>query len=166
MPAVERPARDPGSTRVMPRWFPVLTVLLLGARGVSGLYEREHPAVPKSLVAWVDPRDAEALSRERGLPILYDFTADWCPPCQALDRGVFHKVDIAQGINQKFIPVRVKDRENEEGVNPALVQQLITKYQVKGFPVLVIVPPDGGEVRRQAGYEGYTSTLRFLGLVL
>lgn len=152
-------------SRTTPRWLMGLTVVLLAARVASGLFEREHPSVPRSLVEWVDWREAESLSRERGLPILYDFTADWCPPCNALDRGVFHKNDIAQGINESFIPVRLKDRETEDGTNPPHIQQLITKYKVKGFPHLIIVGTDGKEARRQVGYESYTETVRFLGLV-
>ena len=165
MPAVERFVREPGTTRALPRWLAGLVVVLLGARVATGLYERDHPSVPRSLVSWVDLEEAEALSRERGLPILYDFTADWCTPCHWMDRDVFHKDTVAREINLRFIPVRVKDRENEEGANSAPVQHLLTKYQVKGFPHLVIVPPGGGEVRRQVGYDGYTDTVRFLGVV-
>lgn len=156
-----RPA-DSGSTRALPRWLVVAVPLLLGARVASGLYEKAHPSIPSSLVAWVPLEKAEAISRERNIPILYDFSADWCEPCKMLDREVFNRDIAAQLINERYIPVRVTDRTNEDGENLPAVKELIEKHKIFGFPVIITVSPDGKVVRQKRGYDGYTETMRFL----
>ncbi|PTL76012.1 thioredoxin family protein [Vitiosangium sp. GDMCC 1.1324] len=153
---------ESGSTRALPRWLVVAVPLLLGARVASGLYEKAHPSNPASLVVWAPLEEAEALSVERGLPILYDFSADWCMPCQVMDREVFEDATAARYINARYIPVRVTDRREEEGENHPAVQALLRKYQILGFPSLVVVPPDGKNVRQKRSYDGYTETLKFL----
>ncbi|MFL5357477.1 thioredoxin family protein [Archangium sp.] len=158
-----RPAES-GSTRALPRWLVVAVPLLLGARVASGFYEKAHPSIPSGLVAWVPLEQAEALSRERNLPILYDFSADWCMPCQMLDRDVFNEDKAARYINASYIPVRVTDRTNEDGENVPAVKALIEKYKVLGFPAVITVSPDGRNVRQKRGYDGYTDTMHFLRL--
>ncbi|MFE8596424.1 DUF255 domain-containing protein [Archangium violaceum] len=153
---------DPGSTRALPRGLLVAAVLLLGARGASALYEKHNPSQPWSLVAWVPLEQAEALSRERHLPILYYFSADWCSPCHIMERDVFNDDYAARGINARYIPVKLKDRREEEGVNPPAVQALIKAHSVSGFPSFAVVGVDGKRLRLKQGYGGYTSTLQFL----
>ncbi|WP_375766903.1 thioredoxin family protein [Archangium gephyra] len=153
---------DPGSTRVLPRGLLVAAVLLLGARVASGLYEKQHPSEPWSLVAWVPLEQAQAISRERNVPILYYFSADWCSPCQVLEHDVFNDDYAARGINTRYIPVKLKDRRQEEGENPPAVQALINKLGVHAFPSFAIVMPDGKTQSLTRGYNGYTGTLQFL----
>jgi thiol:disulfide interchange protein len=140
----------------------VAVPLLLVARVASGLYEKHHPPIPHSLVAWVPLEQAEALSRERGVPIFYKFTADWCEPCHTMDREVFDSDEDARRINARYVAVRVKDRMQEEGENPPAVQALMDKYRIVAFPTLVIVTPEGTELAQKRGYKGYTETLQFL----
>jgi thiol:disulfide interchange protein len=158
-----RPA-NPGASRALPRWLVVAVPLLLVARVASGLYEQAHPSVPHSLVAWVPLEQAEALSRERGVPIVYKFTADWCEPCHMMDREVFDSDEDARRINARYVAVQVKDRMDEEGQNAPAVQALIDKYKIVAFPTLVIVTPEGREIGQKRGYRGYTETLQFLRL--
>jgi thiol:disulfide interchange protein len=153
---------DPGSTRALPRGLLVAAVLLLGARVASGFYEKQHPSEPWSLVAWVPLEQAQALSRERHLPILYYFSADWCSPCTMMERDVFNNDYAARGINARYIPVKLKDRREEEGVNKPEVAALIKEHGVHAFPFFAIVGPDGQTQRITRGYNGYTGTLQFL----
>ncbi|MCY1075938.1 thioredoxin family protein [Archangium lansingense] len=153
---------DSGATRALPRGLLVAAVLLLGARVAAAVYEKYHPSETWSLVAWVPMEQAQALSRERHLPILYYFSADWCSPCLVMERDVFNNDYAARGINQRYIPVRLKDRRQEEGENPPAVQSLINEHDVYAFPFFSIVGPDGKVQRQTRGYNGYTGTLQFL----
>jgi thiol:disulfide interchange protein len=155
---------ESGSTRALPRWLLVAVPLLLGARVASGLYEKHHPSRPWSLVAWVPLEQAEALSRERQLPIVYSFSADWCVPCHIMERELFDRDEAAHAINARYIPVRVKDVQEEQGENPPEVQALIRKYKIQVFPTLVLVMPDGKELNQRRGYGGYTEMMKFLRL--
>jgi thiol:disulfide interchange protein len=156
------PRASADTTRAQPRWLQVAVPLLLVARVASAVYENHHPSLPNSLMAWVPLAQARVLSRERNIPILYDFTAEWCEPCHELERQVFNDADAARLINASYIPVRLVDRMNEEGENPPEVDALQREFKVTGFPTLAFALPDQKKPSTLSGYQGYSETLEFL----
>ena len=76
---------------------------------------------------------------------------------------MFSDPHAAESIRQGYIPVRVLDRQREEGRNPPDVAALQTRYRVQAFPTLVVVRPDGSEATRIEGYAGRQATLARLG---
>lgn len=154
---------ETGSSRRVPGWLLGVAGVLLAARVASGLHESSHPTRLSSLVHWVPLEQAEALSKERRLPIFYEFSAEWCAPCTELSTQVFNDDNTARDINATYIPVQVMDTRQEEGANPPEVARLVNKYRVDVFPTLLIVSPEGKVVKSRFGYGGYTATLTFLG---
>ena len=118
------------SQRYVPVVLFVVAAALLGARIVHHTANRE-PA-KNDLVRWTTPQEGLTLARATGKPLLLDFTADWCQPCHVLDAQVFRDPAIAREINERFIPVRVVDRQQEEGRNTPEVEALQRKYGVVG----------------------------------
>jgi thiol:disulfide interchange protein len=114
------------------------------------------------LVAWHPIAGAEAESRKTGKPLFYDFTAEWCGPCGNLRREVFCDAKSAERINALFIPVRVTDRQSEEGKNPPEVAELQKRYGIEAYPTLVVVPARGGAPQFQRGYGGKESVMAWL----
>lgn len=135
--------------------FGVVIVLIIGR---AALRQESRGSSPTERVAthvkWVAPADAERLSRESGKPIMYEFTAEWCPPCRQMERDVFADATLAGRINEGFIPVRLTDRRKEEGRNPAHVERLQNLYNVNAFPTVVFVDSNGGVKNRMQGYGG------------
>ncbi|MFP5246070.1 MAG: thioredoxin family protein [Thermoanaerobaculia bacterium] len=136
--------------RALPIVLLVVAALLVAARIAS------YGLAPRSamLVQWVPLEDAQQLATSLGKPILYDFTADWCEPCHRLDDQVFRNAKLAGEINERFIPVQVVDRRQEEGQNTPDVNALQQRYGVRGFPTIVFATAEGSELARMEGFGG------------
>jgi thiol:disulfide interchange protein len=155
-------ATPAGSTRRTPRALLLLAGVLLVARVVTGLHEERHPPQVPERIHWRPLAEAATEARAMHRPILYDFTADWCPPCRAMQREVFADRASAEQIERMFVPVRVLDRQREEGRNPAEVDTLQARYHITSFPTLVVSWPDSGRPVVLAGYRGKANTLQRL----
>jgi thiol-disulfide isomerase/thioredoxin len=123
---------------------------------------REAAAEGKSAgVLWVAPEKAVAEAKRLDKPILYDFTAAWCPPCRMLHQELFQDKKAAQYINKNFVPVRVVDRYREDGRNKPVVARLQSKYRLRAFPTLVLVTPDQSREVQSVGYVDRREALAF-----
>ena len=130
-----------------------IAAALLVARVSVYAFKRE-PVPADSRVRWYKPEDAVRLAESSNRVILYDFTAAWCRPCDELDATVFQNPELAAEINERFIPVRVVDRKQEDGRNTRLVEELERHYRVRGFPTVIFADAAGAERARMEGFRG------------
>src|SRR2546428_8013189 len=91
-------------------------------------------APTSELSEWTTFESAVAESQQNGKPVLIDFSADWCGPCQALRRLVFEDRARGRAVQAAVIPVSAGDRTPEGGSNPPGSDQLQQRHQVEAFP--------------------------------
>lgn len=147
-------ARTEKNQRTVPIALIAIAALLLAARIVSyTMHTDEATSASGTLVRWVPIGSAQALAKKAGKPILYDFTAEWCAPCHLLDDAVFKNPALAQRINDRFIAVRVVDRQQEDGANSPAVQALQDRYKVQAFPTVVFADAEGNAKETMQGFS-------------
>lgn len=130
---------------------------LLAAAPVRGTGERQD------LVRWRSLTAGEAEAKKTGKPILYFFTADWCGPCHILKESVFSEKAMAQRIDKEFVPVVLQDTSREGGTIPPEMIRLAQKFEIQGFPTLVVARPEGKKAVKLAGWIGRDKTVDWIG---
>lgn len=128
----------------------------------SALTQRGRRDEAEGLVRWRTRDAAVAGARREGKPILYDFTAAWCPPCHRLDAEGWGDSRIAGIVNDWYVPARIVDRQREEGGNAHGIDELQRRYKIVAFPTLIVTDSSGREVARSEGYAGRERLVRFL----
>lgn len=98
-----------------------------------------------------------AKAKASGRPALVDFTgSDWCIWCKRLDAEIFSKKEFQDYVKDKYELVEVDfpqikplPKEKAEAHD-----KLAQKYNVQGFPTVVILDGSGKELGRLGYLEG------------
>jgi thiol:disulfide interchange protein DsbD len=94
------------------------------------------PSIP-----WM-PYDDDLLveARSKNMPVVIDFSAEWCIPCEELDHETFNQPEVVAAA-KKVMPLRadLTKSGSEEVVD------LRKKYTIRGVPTIVFIGADGKE---------------------
>ncbi|UCG42842.1 MAG: thioredoxin fold domain-containing protein [candidate division WOR-3 bacterium] len=92
-------------------------------------------------VAEQQPNAPKPESQEPGpLPKLWDFSAEWCPPCQD-QKPIIHELE---GELKGKVEVKIIDVDQEK--------DLASKFNIKAIPTQVFLDKNGNELSRHTGF--------------
>jgi thiol-disulfide isomerase/thioredoxin len=144
----------------------VALVILAALTALTGCTKPAHSVAPKPAdlaalpasdavadsvvaVAWkhasndADIDAAFAAARASNMPVFVYWGARWCPPCNLVKATVFNRQDFIER-SRAFVPVYV------DGDSPG-AQKLGARFNVSGYPTMVLFSPQGAELTRLPG---------------
>ncbi len=116
----------------------VLTVGgIVYAVGAAGARER---ALAAPFPWFHDERQALALAKSEGRPVIIDFWADWCAACKELDQTTWSNPGVRKEAG-RFVALKI-DATTETPAATAAFE----KYQVVGMPTVILIDSSGREM--------------------
>jgi thiol:disulfide interchange protein len=103
--------------------------------------QRGEAALKATALAFLPLEQALAQAKTQGKRVLVDFSAIWCPTCRVLHAQVFTNEKVKRAIAVVYVLSRV-DYEWPEA------RAFTQRYDVQGFPSLVVLSADGMLLRR------------------
>ena len=131
-----------------------LTLTLFGWAIVRGVAQDNCAESKKhGPIAWMNSLDkARDIAAKENKPLLVDFYAEWCGPCQEMLRTTYKdKAVVAR--SAKFVPVLIDvDKQSK----------LAEKYRVQAIPTVVFLNAKGEVLRRETGYHTARGFLKIM----
>ena len=107
-------------------------------------------------IAWQEYSEAAlAGAKDRGVPVMVSFMADWCPACQTAKRTTFRSTSLIKQISAGHLTAIQVDLTR---ANPGR-QQLFERYGGNAIPYLVLIDGSGKVFRRITGVVGAETIL-------
>jgi protein disulfide-isomerase len=111
---------------------------------------------------WVtDLPKAQAQAKDENKLVFIDFNgSDWCPPCKELRSVLSSSKEFASYAKTNLVlvdidfPQRKEQPEELKKANTTLSE----KYNVEGFPTVIVLNGEGKELSRTVGFGGQSAT--------
>jgi thiol:disulfide interchange protein DsbD len=99
-------------------------------------------SMSKEAIVW-EPYGVERIAeaRENGMPVVMDFSADWCIPCKELELNTFTDPAVIQA-TRDWVRLKVDLTQFDSPESEALRRE----YRISGVPTILFLGPDGTEV--------------------
>ncbi len=95
---------------------------------------------------------ARDLAKQRDQNLFIDFETTWCGPCKSMDQWVY-TADTVVSATKNMLCVKIDGDENRD---------LVKKFDVTGYPTLILVAPDGEILKKVSGYQSVINTVNFI----
>lgn len=131
-----------------------LMFVLLGC--ISNQLTAENASQQKGITWLTNYEEALNKAKNNSKPIILYFTgSDWCTWCKKLEREVFDTNEFAESAGDRYIFLKLDFPLDKRALTQQLRdqnEQLQKKYDIHGFPTLVIID---SAAQQQIGTTGY-----------
>ncbi|GAB4179617.1 MAG: hypothetical protein Fur0032_20350 [Terrimicrobiaceae bacterium] len=104
----------------------------------------------------VDYKEALEQAADKNQPILMEFTgSSWCPPCKMMKSEVFAAQDFKNFAAENLVLLELDFLPDGEPAVKKVAKQnteLAEKFQIEGFPTLILLDSKGNELARHVGF--------------
>ncbi|MDZ4833272.1 MAG: thioredoxin fold domain-containing protein [Candidatus Melainabacteria bacterium] len=153
-------------TTTIPTGLVVVMLVALTLRIGVKTWDKNHPPSTRSGIAWHDINYLDKVDASSKKLLLIDFSADWCRPCKTMERTTFLNRTVTEMAAKDFEAIKIIDRRAEEDKNPPKIADLYTKYNLYGFPTIVVALPDKTYVDKFTGAKSPKEFSSFLATAL
>lgn len=87
-------------------------------------------------------------------PVLLEFTgSDWCPPCKMMTAQIFDTTEFTEFAKANLVAVKLDYPQSKPQSDELKAQNqgLAQKFNVEGFPTVILLASDGKELARNVG---------------
>jgi hypothetical protein len=122
-----------------------------GAFDFSGMLPGQAGAATQ--VSWQRSATlAASKSRSTGLPLLLYATHSGSQPCHDIESTLMMAPAFRALMQEKVIPLLV-DYSDQDTSRSTMYRELKDRFNVRGYPTLIMTQPDGVEISRLTGYK-------------
>ena len=120
---------------------------------------REERPRPRTTVAFAWAHGSAGLdaalaqAKTSGKKLFLDFEATWCGPCHTMDEWIWTDAEVAAKLNAEYLGVKI---------DVDLEKPLVKRFGTSGYPTMIILNPDGSELKRVVEYQSSSMMLKFL----
>lgn len=100
---------------------------------------------------------AQAKAKAEKKFVFLDFTgSDWCPPCKSLHNTVLTSAEFTQFAKENLVLVEVDfpRAKKQSAVLKAANAKLSEKFNIEGYPTVIVLDANGKEVFKEVGFGG------------
>ena len=135
---------NPATEAVVNKYAGTITNAPDFTRFLTASHQAVAAAPTAALAPWAkySPASLTAASAA-GKPIVVDFTADWCVNCKEIEHDVFENPAVAPGLAANFTTLR-SDLTKWSSPEATALEK---KYQIASLPTIIILKPDGTEIK-------------------
>jgi thiol:disulfide interchange protein len=93
-------------------------------------------------INWLNYNTGMSKAENENKPVIIDFYADWCGPCNSMDAELYPDSRVIQKA-KSFVMIKVNGDYNRE---------LMDQYNVESYPTIVFLDRNGNEIDRWVGW--------------
>lgn len=143
-----------------------LFVMILFLLTTDGCTKKESPKQSGAAqkIHWIHDLDsALVLANQENKPLMIDFMAEWCPPCQKMEVTTFNQTEVIQK-SASFVPLRIDVDKQGEIANKYNCNA--SKYGGIGIPNILFMTHEEKRLKHVIGYQDPQTLLAVMDSVL